>query len=256
MSGNRRAAMGTGQHAAMGALGLALFLVAWQVIGHFQLAGLAWPPLTSVLELLVDPGRWPLFRRALSATISAMMEGYLFGAALGVGAAVASHLFPVMRRGTDRLAAVVNSIPSIALAPVFIVFLSRESTAVAIAAAHVAFILYVAASSGLATATRGHRDLLTVLGASRLSRLRRLDVPAALPSFTTGLKLAVPAALIGTVIGEWFGAPRGLGVLIVNAMQNFQIALLWSVVVLIAMTSLTLYLLLTMLERACYARFA
>ena len=66
----------------------------------------------------------------------------------------------------------------------------------------------------------------------------------------------MPAALIGTVIGEWFGAPRGLGVLIVNAMQNFQIALLWSVVVLIAMTSLTLYLLLTMLERACYARFA
>src|SRR5262249_40203206 len=125
----------------------------------------------------------------------------------------------------------------------------------AIAAAHVAFILYVSASSGLAAASQAHHDLLSALGASRWQRLWRLDLPVALPALATGLKLAVPAALIGTVIGEWFGAPRGLGVLIVNAMQNFQIPLLWSVVVLIAATSLILYALLTLFERACYARF-
>lgn len=256
MSASARLDIGAFRRALYGVAGLALFLVAWQIVGHYGLAGLAWPPLTAVFELLADRNRWPLLGRALDATITATALGYLFGALLGVGAAVASHLLPVMRRGTDRLAAVVNSIPSIALGPVFIVFLSRESTPVAIAAAHVAFILYVAASSGLAAATRGHHDLLTVLGASSVKRLWHLDLPAALPAFTTGLKLAIPAALIGTIIGEWFGAPRGLGVLIVNAMQNFQIPLLWSVVVLIAATSLTLYLLLTLLERACYARFA
>ena len=83
-----------------------------------------------------------------------------------------------------------------------------------------------------------------------------LDLPAALPSLSSGLKLAVPVSLIGAVIGEWFGAPRGLGVLIVNAMQNFQIPLLWSAVTLIAGASLALYSALTLLERACYARFA
>ena len=242
--------------AALGVAGLLLFLCAWQVIGHYRLAGLSWPPLTEVVALLADPERWPLLGRALSATLAAMAAGYLLGAVLGLGAAVGAHMFPIAHPGTDRLAAVVNSIPSIALGPVFIVFLSRESTAAAIAAAHAAFIVYVAASSGLAAASRGHRDLLVVLGASRLSRLRHLDLPASLPALSTGLKLAVPAALIGTIIGEWFGAPRGLGVLIVNAMQNFQIALLWSVVVLIASTSLALYSSLSLLERACYARFA
>lgn len=251
-----RRSHGFTQRAAYGAAGLALFLIGWQIVGAMGWGGLAWPPLTDVAALLADRNRWPLLGRALGATTSAMAMGYVLGAALGLGAAVSSHLFPVMRRGSDRLAAVVNSIPSIALGPVFIVFLSRESTAIAIAAAHVAFILYVAASSGLAAATRGHRDLLSVMGASRLKRLWHLDLPASLPSFTTGLKLAIPAGLIGTIIGEWFGAPRGLGVLIVNAMQNFQIPLLWGVVVLIAATSLTLYLLLTLLERACYARFA
>jgi ABC-type nitrate/sulfonate/bicarbonate transport system permease component len=235
--------------------GLGLFLGAWQLIGAYRLAGLTWPPLSQVLELLADPPRWPLYGRALSASLYGMWLGYGFGLALGIGAAVATHLLPSARPGTDRLAAVINSIPSIALGPVFIVLLSRESTPAAIAASHVAFILYVSASSGLAAASQGHHDLLSVLGASRWQRLWRLDLPAALPAMATGFKLAVPAALIGTVIGEWFGAPRGLGVLIVNAMQNFQIPLLWSVVVLIAATSLSLYALLTLVERACYRRF-
>jgi NitT/TauT family transport system permease protein len=240
----------------LGIVGLALFLLAWQLIGHYRLAGLSWPPLTEVFAVLLDPERRALFARALSATIVATAIGYCIGAALGLGAATGSYLLPAARPGTDRLAAVLHSIPSIALAPVFIVFLSRESTPAAIAAAHAAFVIYVAASSGLAAASQGHGDLFTVLGASRWQRLWRLDVPAALPALSSGLKLAVPVSLIGAIIGEWFGAPRGLGVLIVNAMQNFQIPLLWSSVTLIVATSLTLYAALTVLERACYRRFA
>ena len=64
-----------------------------------------------------------------------------------------------------------------------------------------------------------------------------------------------PAALIGAIIGEWFGAPRGLGILIINAMQNFQIVLLWCAVLLAVGASLLIYGLLTLLERAAYARF-
>jgi NitT/TauT family transport system permease protein len=256
MSTSANTAEQSPSRALLGFAGLALFLGAWQVIGHYRLAGLTWPPLTQVLELLADSANWPLLGRAFSASVSAMAAGYALGLLLGLGAAVLTHVSPAARPGTDWLAAVINSIPSIALGPVFIVFLSRESTPAAIAAAHVAFILYVAVSSGLSAASRGHHDLMTALGASRWTRLRHLDLPAALPALATGLKLAVPAALIGVVIGEWFGAPRGLGVLIVNAMQNFQIPLLWSVVVLIAATSLVLYAVLTLVERACYARFA
>jgi NitT/TauT family transport system permease protein len=244
------------RRAALGIVGLGLFLLAWQLIGHYRLAGLSWPPLTEVLAVLFDPERRTLFARAVSATLWSTASGYLVGAGVGMAAAILGYLYPAARPGTDRLAAVVHSIPSIALAPVFIVFLSRESTPAAIAAAHAAFVIYVAAGSGLAAASRGHGDVFTALGASRLQRLWRLDLPASLPALTSGLKLAVPVSLIGAVIGEWFGAPRGLGVLIVNAMQNFQIPLLWSSVSLIAALSLTAYALLTLLERACYARYS
>jgi NitT/TauT family transport system permease protein len=239
----------------LGALGIGLFLALWEVIGQTKLAGISWPPLTSVLDMLTDEGRRPLFQRALSATLSSTAWGYFWGAGVGLVLATMAHLAPPLRRGADRLAAVLNSIPSIALGPIFLVLLSREATPAAVSSIHVFFIVFVSVGSGLQRATEAHRDLFSVLGAGRLDRFLRLEFPAALPALASGLRLAWPAALIGAIIGEWFGAPRGLGILIINAMQNFQIVLLWCAVLLAVGASLFFYGLLTALERAAYARF-
>jgi len=239
----------------LGAVGIGLFLILWEVIGRTGLLGISWPPLSDVLEMLADQSRWPLFRRALGATLESTALGYLWGTAAGLLLSTMAHLLPVLRRGSDRLAAVLNSVPSIALGPIFLVLLTRESTPAAVSSIHVFFIVFVSVSSGLQRATPAHRDLFSVLGADRLRRFRRLEMPAALPSLVSGLRLAWPAALIGAIIGEWFGAPRGLGILIINAMQNFQIVLLWCAVLLAVGSSLLFYGLLTLLERATYARF-
>jgi ABC-type nitrate/sulfonate/bicarbonate transport system permease component len=239
----------------LGALGIALFLALWETIGQFQLAGISWPPLSAVLEMLFDESRLALFRRALSATLEETALGYLWGTSAGLALAAVAHLLPPLKRGSDRLAAVLNSVPSIALGPIFLVLLSRESTPAAVSSIHVFFIVFVSVSSGLQRATPAHRDLFSVLGADRLRRFARLELPAALPALASGLRLAWPAALIGAIIGEWFGAPRGIGILIINAMQNFQIVLLWCAVLLAVGSSLLFYGLLTLLERAAYSRF-
>ncbi len=240
----------------LGALGIALFLVLWEVIGRLQLASISWPPLSDVLVMLADPDRRPLFQRAIGATLESTALGYLWGTTAGLLLAALAHLLPVMRRGSDRLAAVLNSVPSIALGPIFLVVLTRESTPAAVSSIHVFFIVFVSVSSGLQRATPAHRDLFSVLGADRLRRFARLELPAALPALASGLRLAWPAALIGAIIGEWFGAPRGIGILIINAMQNFQIVLLWCAVLLAVGSSLLFYGLLTLLERTAYARFS
>ena len=239
----------------LGALGIALFLALWETIGQLKLAGISWPPLSAVLEMLTDEGRRPLFQRALAATLEETAQGYLWGTTAGFALAALAHLVPPLRRGSDRLAAVLNSVPSIALGPIFLVLLSRDSTPAAVSSIHVFFIVFVSVSSGLQRATPAHRDLFAVLGADRLKRFWRLELPAALPALASGLRLAWPAALIGAIIGEWFGASRGIGILIINAMQNFQIVLLWCAVLLAVGASLVFYGLLTLLERAAYARF-
>jgi NitT/TauT family transport system permease protein len=239
----------------LGALGIVLFLAAWEIAGQTQVLGISWPPLSEVLEMLADENRRPMFQRALGATLESTALGYLWGAGVGLLLATIAHLLPALRRGSDRLAAVLNSVPSIALGPIFLVLLTREATPAAVSSIHVFFIVFVSVSSGLQRATPAHRDLFAVLGADRVARFARLEMPAALPSLVSGLRLAWPAALIGAIIGEWFGASRGIGILIINAMQNFQIVLLWCAVLLAVGASLFFYGLLTLLERAAYARF-
>ena len=240
---------------ALGTLGIALFLGAWEVVGQRRMLGLSWPPLSAVLEMLLDPSRQALFGRALGATLASFATGYLLGALAGVAVAAAAHVAPVLRPGMDRTSAVVHAIPSIALAPLFILTLGRESTPIGLAALHVFFLLYVATSSGLAAAPQVLRDLVASLGGGRGTVFWRVELPAALPTIASGLRLAVPAELIGVIIGEWFGSPRGLGVLVINAMQNFQIPLLWSAVLLAVICSLLLYGLFGVLQRLAAERF-
>ncbi|MFN7000596.1 MAG: portal protein, partial [Elioraea tepidiphila] len=99
-------------------------------------------------------------------------------------------------------------------------------------------------------------ELLSPLIARCLRILRRRgEIPAALPALAGGLRLAIPGALIGAIIGEWFGASRGLGLLMVSAMHNFQIPLLWSAVLITAAASLVLFGLASLIERRIAERF-
>lgn len=243
------------QSAFYGALGIALFLILWEVIGRYRLVGTTWPPFSAVIDYLLDPARRSLFQRAIGASLASAGLGYVIGAVCGLGLAILGHLVPLLRPGADRFTAIVHSIPSIALAPLFMIFLSRQAAAPALAATGCYFVFYVAGSSGLSSAKAALQDLATVHGASRWARLRYIEIPTALPSLVVGMRLAAPAALIGTILGEWFGAERGLGILIINAMQNFQIALLWSAVVIVATTSLLVFFVVSFIEKAVTARF-
>jgi NitT/TauT family transport system permease protein len=243
------------QRFLLGLIGVGLFLGLWQVIGELKLAGLTWPPLTTVLAFLFDPSRRALLVRATLATFSSVTQGYLGGALAGVAVAMLGHVVVGLRPGIDRLVALIHAIPLIALGPLFMVTLERNSTSAAISGLGVFYLIYVSTTSGFAASSAGHIDLFRVLGSGPLTRFWRLDLPAAMPSIVSGLKLAIPIAFIGGIVGEWFGASRGLGLLMVSAMQNFQIPLLWSAVLITTVTSLALFGLMSLFERFVQARF-
>jgi len=234
---------------ALGILGILLFLVLWEIVGRLHLLGLSWPALSTVVEFMAAPSRWPLFGRALGATLSNLAIGYVCGFIAGLLFAILAHLVMQLRPGADRLATMIHAVPSIAVAPLIVVLASRQAMPPTLAALSTFFVLYVSTRSGLETTSPAHRDVMRSFGARRDRRLKYLDFPAALPAIASGAKLAAPTALIGIIIGEWFGAPRGLGVLVINAMQNFQIPLLWSAVLLAVITSIVLFVLLSWIER-------
>lgn len=239
----------------LGVAGIVLFASAWEAIGRLRLLGIGWPPLSQIIDFLLEPSRAALLGRAFQASLQALARGYLMGIAVGLVLATLTHLAPPLRPGFDRASAFVNAIPSIALAPLFILFIGSEATPVAMAALTTFFVIYVATTSGLAASPPSLRDLIKVLGGSRFTSFFRVDLPSAVPQIASGMRLAAPSALIGVIVGEWFGAPRGLGVLIISAMQNFQIPLLWAAVLLAVTTSLVLFVLMGALNNYAQRRF-
>ena len=244
------------ENVAYAVLGVGIFLALWQYAGKASIAGPDLPPLTDVVNTLRDPEIMPLLARSAEYTLASAAKGLFFGGSLAILLAVVMHLLPPLRPGLDRLAVLVNATPPIAIGPILIVVFSRSQTPAALAGIQVFFIFYVAASSGLAAASPGLRRVMAGFGASTWKQMMHLELPAALPQLASGLKAAVSAAFLGAILGEWFGAPQGLGLLILNAMQNFQIPLMWAAVTFAAAMSLTAFLAAALLEKYVARRFA
>jgi ABC-type nitrate/sulfonate/bicarbonate transport system permease component len=241
---------------AYGVAGTILLVLVAELIGQFQLAGRAWPPLTDVVAYVAAPNGASLLWRNSLVTLTAAAQGFALGVVVSVLGAALALVVPLLRPGFDRFAAILHAVPTIALAPLLITTVGRTDTPMVIAALSVGFVRFVTMTSGFANVPPAQEDVFTVFGSSRGQRLLRLEIPRAVPAFFDGLTLCAPAAILGATIGEWFGAPMGLGLLLVSSMQNYQMALLWSAALAATVMSLAAYLIFIQLQRLASRRFA
>ncbi|TYK53671.1 ABC transporter permease subunit [Actinomadura decatromicini] len=243
------------RRAGAGVLGVAVLLGLFEVVGRTGVAGSTWPPLSSVVSYSVgDPGR-VILARAAEATVVEASAGLAAGTFAAVAAAALGLVVPWLRAGMSQVAVLLSTVPLIALGPVLVTTVGTERTPAVIAALGSGFAVFVAMSSAFSRPATSLDDLFQVLGATRTSTMVRLRAPAAVPSFFDGLALAAPAALLGAVVGEWFGAPRGIGVLLVSSMQNFDVVQLWAHALCLSVVSLAAYGALTGVRRVSVRRF-
>lgn len=240
---------------AAGVAGLAIVLALWELAGRRQLLGPSCPPLSSVLAYLGAPANQPLLLDATARTAGEASSGFLAGAVVGVLGAMLALLIPACAPGIERLAAVVNGIPIIAIGSVCAVTFPAAVNPVIVAALGSFFVVFVTATSGFAAASSTQRDLFAALGASGWTTFLRLRIPVAFPEIAGGLRAAAPIAVVGAIIGEWFAAERGIGPLLFNAMQNYQTTLLWSAALLSALLSACAYFVLGLFQRAAARRY-
>jgi len=238
------------------AIGLFIFLAAWEAIGRSGLWGESFPALTTIVQAFGTEGQRNLLGRSLMRTAESAAFGLLLGAIAALLLAASGNLWPRLRQGFDSLATGIYAIPIITFGPVFILVAGPDSTPMVLSALSAYFPIYVALDSGLRFAPPAQRDLASVLGAARTRAFVRVEFPAALPAFVDGLRLGAPGAVLGAVLGEWFGAPRGLGVLIISSLQNVRIPQLWAAALLCVVCSLVAYTALSMLHTFVQRRYA
>jgi NitT/TauT family transport system permease protein len=158
-------------------------------------------------------------------TVQEIVYGFLLGAAAGVlvGFVLASLNF--LYRVLDPFMMALYAIPKVALAPLFIVWFGiGMHMKVLLAAATVFFLVFVNTAAGVREVDRGLVDAVRLMGGSRWHVVRKVVLPSSMTGVLTGLKVAVPYALIGAVIGELVASNRGLGYLINDAASQFDTA--------------------------------
>jgi ABC-type nitrate/sulfonate/bicarbonate transport system permease component len=236
-------------------LGLIVLLAAWEWIGRSGLWGDSFPALSAMLDAYDTPARREILGRALLRTATSAALGLGIGACASLLLVCAGHLLKPLHEGIESFATTIHAIPTIAFGPVLILVAGPESTPVVLSALAAYFPIMVALDSALKFAPRAPHDLAAVLGASTTRAFVRIHFPAAVPGFVDGLRMGAPGAVIGAALGEWFGAPRGLGVLIISSLQNVRIPQLWAAALLCVACSLIAYTALSLLHRWAQRRY-
>jgi NitT/TauT family transport system permease protein len=231
------------------AFGLVVAVAAWWLVA--RLAGLpevVLPGPASVLDaFLVLPDylleqTWSTIRLTLFGFGLAVAGGIAIGVAIAGSRRIEQMFAPLL--------VAFNAVPKIALAPLLFVWLELgERPIVAMTFLICFFPIVLSTAAGLVSTQADLVELVRSMSASRWQSFRKVRLPAALPQIFTGLKVAMPLAVIGAVVGEMQGGEVGLGTVIVTASGQGDSPTAFAAIALLSIASIVLYYALVGVER-------
>ena len=209
----------------------AVLLLLWEWAVHrWQVSALVLPA-PSVVALALHQGvvtgyLWP----HVVQTLFEVMAGFLLGGLLGFVGGLALGEWTALRRVLMPYLVVSQVVPKLALAPLMIVWLGFGAWPTVVITALICFFPLLENTLTALQQTDAQRlELFRMLRASRWQTLWRLKVRAGLPAILSGLRVAMVLAWVGAVVGEFIGASRGLGALIIAAQGSMDTPLMFAV---------------------------
>ncbi len=186
-------------------------LMLWQAGAMGIGAAYILPSPVQVLRRLWEL-RGPLFTAHLPATMEVVFIGLAISVALGVGLAVLMDASPVAEKALYPLIVASQTIPTTALAPLFVLWFGYGIwSKVLVTVLMTFFPVAITVFDGFRSVRTEMEELLITFGAGRREIFCKLKLPAVLPYFFSAMKMAIPLSVIGAAIGEWLGAQSGLG---------------------------------------------
>ena len=183
----------------------------------------------------------PLFEHAVT-TLLEIVAGLLIGTLLGALNALVMIASRSLKRWLLPVLVISQAIPVFALAPLLVLWLGYGmSSKIAMAVLIIFFPVTAAFYDGMRSTEPEWLELARVMNAKPMAIIRHIRIPAALPAFASGLRVATAVAPIGAVVGEWVGSSKGLGFYMLHANARMQIDIMFAALSLLCIVSLTLY---------------
>ncbi|PTA45451.1 ABC transporter permease [Micromonospora sp. RP3T] len=252
-AGPARARRGRGvPPAAVGlpVLGLVIAVAAWWLVTSVLhlVHPVALPPPQAVARSLA--ATTDVLLPALGITTWMTLSGFLLSSVVGVLIGMALAASRRVERMFAPLLVAVNAVPKIAFGPLLVVAVGFGQKPILTMVFLLCFFpIVLSTATGLTTTPADLAELGRSLNASWWQSFRKVRLPAALPQIFVGLKVAMPLAAIGAVIGEFYSDRPGLGYQILQYNGVGDTATAWAAIMLVALMSIVLYAALSAIER-------
>lgn len=225
---------------------IALFFViiaVWEAVARAGLLpAIVLPAPSAILkrgfELFYQGDIWP----HLLATTTEVLLGFTLGVATGFLFGVMVALVPAVEKYAYPYIVALQTVPKVAIAPLFLIWFGYGVTSKVVIAALVCFFpVLVSVMSAFHTTDREQLDMMKAFGATRWQIFRHLRAFAAMPTIFAGIEIASVFAVIGALVGEFVGAQSGLGYLITVLNYNIDVAGVFAILIVLSLLGTILH---------------
>jgi NitT/TauT family transport system permease protein len=228
---------------------IVVLIIGWDLcIRLFKIPPYLIPTPWQVVQQLFK--EWPMLWRESLPTLYATLGGFVLSALVGVPIAMWIAYSRLVESFVYPLLVFSQSVPKVAIAPLFVVWFGFGVIPKVIAAFLLGFFpVIVATVQGFKSIESDVIDLARSIGASPLKVFIKFRLPQAMPAIFSGLKVSVTLAVVGAVVGEFVGSNSGLGYVLQKANGTFDLPLMFAALVILSMIGVLLFLVLELIER-------
>ena len=229
---------------------LVVIVIIWQILCSTGIVPAYMLP-SPVAVVKAFFGDFPNLMTHAAITLQEAAYGLLIGIGLAFVMATAMDRFELLQRAFYPIMIITQTIPTIALAPVLVLWMGfGMAPKITLVVITTFFPIAVGLLDGYKSVDPDAIRLLRAMGATRTQIFYHAKFPAALPQFFSGLKISASYAVVGAVISEWLGGFEGLGVYMTRSRKAYAFDRMFAVILLIVVISLLLMLLVNILRDA------
>lgn len=233
------------------AAAIIIILIVWQFVSQMGwISEFLLPSPFRVVKAFIND--FPLLMSHAKVTLMEAFLGLAAGVLIGFCIAVLMDRFHKLYQAFYPLIVLTQTIPTVAIAPLLVLWFGYEMLPKVILIVIVTFFpVTVSLLDGFQSADADTISLMRSMGASKMQIFRYVKFPGALSQFFSSLRIAVSYAVVGAVISEWLGGFDGLGVYMTRVKGSFSFDKMFAVIFLISAISLILMKLVNILQKKC-----
>src|SRR4051794_9996298 len=226
-----------------------LLIVLWElVIRVFHIPPYLVPAPEAVVKQLI--AEWPRLLKESIPTTNATLGGFALSIAFGIPMALIIAYSRTVESFVYPLLVFSQSVPKIAIAPLFVVWFGFGIIPKVISAFMLGFFpVVVSTVVGFKSVDAEMIDLARSMKASKLQIFHRISLPQALPSVFAGLKVSVTLAVVGAVVGEFVGSNSGIGYVLQRSIGTFDLPTMFAALVILALLGVILFWVVDRIEK-------